>query len=332
MDKKLIHLAVKEAWKYQGLTYPNPAVGAVVSTQEGFVISVQAHKEAGSPHAEVEAVKDAYIKLTNDKKLLSITDSREIHNYLRVNHNGLFFDKSLHVSLEPCNHYGKTPPCSILIKELGFKRVVIGTRDKNKKASGGYEYLKDNKIDIMITEKCQECEDLLRPFEKWQEERFVFFKLAMSLNGIIDGGKITSDDSFKMVHKLRDKTDLLIIGGNTVRTDRPTLDARLVDGKAPDILIYSKNDNFDRDIPLFGIPGREVHISDRFEIIKNYRFVMIEGGEGMLKATKDMVDYYLLFHSSNFKEGQAPSFSLNLNELCSIGIGPDRLGWYKKVE
>ena len=325
-----INLALEKAWAYQGLTYPNPPVGAVITDNQNNFISYGVHVKAGSPHAEVNAIKKAYHKLTNDDKIFNLKDSSEIHKYIHINHNGIFRDKHIYVTLEPCNHFGKTPPCSELISELGFKRVIIGTHDTNKKASGGVEFLKKNSLHVEVL-NCSTCKELLEPFSTWQKESFVFFKLAMSNNGVIDGGTITCKESRELVHKLRDRCDLLVIGGNTVRIDRPTLDARLCDGKAPDVLIYSKTKEFDKDIPLFSVPNRTVHVEDNFDKIKEYKFVMIEGGEGMLEASKELVNHYLIFRSPHFKDGNSPKISLKLKELNSSCIGEDRLTWFKKL-
>jgi len=324
-----INLALKKAWAYQGLTYPNPPVGAVITDNKNNFIAYGVHKKAGTPHAEVHAIKKAYFKITQDEKILKLKDSKEIHNYLQVNHKGLFRDKIIYVTLEPCNHFGKTPPCSHLISELGFKKVIIGTLDTNKTATGGVEFLKQKGLHVEVLNEST-CRELLEPFTVWQKKLFVFFKLAMSNNGVIDGGTITCRASRELVHKLRDRCDLLVIGGNTVRVDRPILDARLSNGKAPDILIYSKTKEFDKTIPLFDVLDREVYIEDNFDKIKEYTFVMIEGGEGMLKATKELTNHYLIFHSPHFKEGNSPKISLKLKELYSSKIGEDRLTWFKK--
>ncbi|MEK6659769.1 MAG: riboflavin biosynthesis protein RibD, partial [Campylobacterota bacterium] len=80
IDKKFyMNLALKEAWKYQGVTFPNPAVGCTIVGNNGEILAVEAHKKAGEPHAEVEALKTAYLKLTNDKKILKLTSSSQIH-------------------------------------------------------------------------------------------------------------------------------------------------------------------------------------------------------------------------------------------------------------
>ncbi|MEN8304649.1 MAG: dihydrofolate reductase family protein, partial [Campylobacterota bacterium] len=130
--------------------------------------------------------------------------------------------------------------------------------------------------------------------------KFVFFKWAQRLNATTDDGIISSKESRYNVHAMRDVCDLLVIGGNTVRVDRPTLDARLVDGKAPDILIISKRKDFDRTIPLFSVEGREVFIEDNFSKLESYKNVMIEGSSKMYELTRDMVDYYLCYLAPTF--------------------------------
>jgi diaminohydroxyphosphoribosylaminopyrimidine deaminase/5-amino-6-(5-phosphoribosylamino)uracil reductase len=326
---EFLDIALTNAYKYLGLTYPNPAVGAVITDDKNTLISIGVHKLAGLPHAEVEAIKEAYFKLTRDDKILSLTNSQEIHNFLYKNHNGIFKDKTIYVTLEPCNHFGKTPPCSMLIANLGFKKVVIGVKDNNKLATGAVEFLEKEGLHVEVLNSST-CRDLIEPFEMWQKERFVFFKLAMSNNGVISGGIITCKESREFVHNLRDKCDLLVIGGNTVRTDKPILDARMCGGKAPDVLIYSKRGDFDREIPLFKVPNRKVFIEDNFSKLDEYNFIMIEGGEGMLKATFSFVNHYLIFRSPNLKAGITPQIELNLKELCSFKIAQDRCSWFKK--
>lgn len=324
-------MALDKAWAYQGLSYPNPPVGSVITDAKDNLISLGIHEYAGGPHAEVNSIKNAYKKLTHDSHIDAIKDSTEIHEYLSKNHNGIFNDKSIYVTLEPCNHYGKTPPCTNLIVELGFKKVFIGTLDPNKTASGGVDKLRENGVHVELGVLEKKCKSLIEPFRQWQQETFVFFKLAMSTNGVIDGGTVTSEKSRTLVHSIRDKTDLLVIGGNTVRVDRPTLDARLCDGRAPDVLIYSKNREFDKSIPLFSVPNRKVLIEDNFDTLSEYNFVMIEGGEGMLKEVKDFVDWFLIFRSPHFKKGFSPSLELSLKEEFSMRIGEDRLSWFTKI-
>ena len=299
MNKTYITKAINEAWKYQFLTYPNPAVGACI-VKDNTILSTQAHKTAGMPHAEVNAIKEAFLKLNYNEHLSSLTSSNDIHKYLIKNHNNIFHDCEIYVTLEPCNHIGKTPSCANLLKELKFKKVYIGTLDTNNNASGGVSTLKNCGIDVEVLND-KRCDDLLYPFTLWQKDKFLFFKLAIREDGSCDGGYITTQDSLKLVHKIRTKLDLLIIGGNTVRIDRPTLDSRFAKtNKSCDILIYSKSKDFDKSIPLFNIANRKVSISSKINSI-NSNFTMIEGGLSLLNTLKYDIDMLMLFISHKEK-------------------------------
>lgn len=323
VDEFFISLAIDIAWEYQLLTYPNPAVGAVV-VKNGEILSISAHKEAGKPHAEVEAIKEAYFKLTNDSKIVELTSSNEIHEYLYNNHNNLFYDCSIYVTLEPCNHYGKTPPCSLLIEKLKFKRVIIATHDSNEKASGGVDRLKEAGVDVRVGVLEDKAKELLYPFTKWQKDKFIFFKMAQTLNGEISGGYISCGESLDFVHKVRDKIDLLVIGGESVRSDRPTLDSRRVNGRAPDILIYSRQKEFDKSIPLFNIPNRKVFIEKSLKKLNEYNFIMIEGGYEMLQAVKNLIDWHLLFIAPKVSSKTSLDISsINLTYVKTLQSGID---------
>ena len=281
----MLDLAINEAWKYQLLTYPNPAVGCVVVVKNK--IFVDAHKKAGEPHAEVNALFKAFSFF---HKTPNLRTSKEIHEFLIKNHNNFFNEAEIFVTLEPCSHIGKTPSCANLLAILKPKKVTIGWLDPIAKHSGGVDILRNAGIEVEVVND-KRCYDLIEPFVKWNKERFIFFKLAQTLNGVIKGGYISSENSLNWVHQIRDKIDLLVIGGNTVRIDKPTLDARRIRGKAPDVLIYSKNKNFDKTIPLFNVKNRKVFVEDSLEIINNYNFIMVEGGENLYNELKNFVDW-----------------------------------------
>lgn len=300
-DKFYMKLAIDEAWKYQFLTYPNPAVGCVV-VKNGEILSIEAHKEAGMPHAEVNALKAAYLKKNPNDVIKTKNKSHDIHEYLIKNHDGFFEDCEVYVTLEPCNHIGKTPACANLLKEIKPKRVIIAHEDINKEAIGGIKTLEEANIDISLGCMKKEAHDLLYPFIKWTKGTFVFYKMAQTLNGSIDG-QVSGNQAKAYVHALRDKIDLMLIGGNTVRTDRPTLDARFIAGRAPNIMIYSKNKIFDNNIPLFKIPNREVIISDDLFKLLEYKFVMVEGVYNLMDVLKERIDYIVLLVSPKIRNG-----------------------------
>jgi diaminohydroxyphosphoribosylaminopyrimidine deaminase/5-amino-6-(5-phosphoribosylamino)uracil reductase len=325
-------LCLKEAWKYQGLTYPNPAVGSLILDENGKLLAISAHCESGSAHAELSVIAKT-LSILRDKQIDYIDDIKEKHQYILENHNNLFLDFTIYVTLEPCNHQGKTPPCSTLIKTLGFKKVVIGKVDPNPKATGSIFEMEEKGIEVIKGVLQNRCDELLKPFKKWQKnEPYIFFKLATTQNGVYTGGVISSLASRTLVHKLREKIDLLVVGGNTVRMDKPTLDCRLTaSGMAPDVLIYSKSDSFDRKIPLFNVKNREVFIESTLDKLKNYKFIMIEGGEGMLEVSLEIIDNILLFTSPDFKEGKTVHLDFKLKSIFQDKIAIDTIEWFKKI-
>ncbi|MDD5717032.1 MAG: bifunctional diaminohydroxyphosphoribosylaminopyrimidine deaminase/5-amino-6-(5-phosphoribosylamino)uracil reductase RibD [Sulfuricurvum sp.] len=324
-------LALNAAWEYQLLTFPNPAVGAVCIGKSGEILSVGAHKYAGGPHAEVYALRDAYTALSGDLSIQSCEDSHQIHDYLRIHHNNLFDTVTMAVTLEPCAHSGKTPSCALLIRDLGIKLLYISIRDPNPNAAGGADILQGSGVECRFGIMEEEGKQLLEPFIKWQNSPFVFFKWAQRLDGTVDNGIITSTASRTHVHALRNRCDLIVIGGNTVRTDRPVLDARLVSGKAPDVLIYTHDEDLDRSIPLFNVPDRNVYIESSLERIGNYALVMIEGGAAMLEATKGLTDWYLSYIAPRVGGGTRSLGTVTEEfEVLHAKIEGDILLWMKK--
>ncbi len=323
--------ALNAAWEYQLLTFPNPAVGAACISENGSILSCGAHKRSGGPHAEVYALRDAYTLLSGDDALAECDDSHTIHDYLRTHHNGLFHSISMAVTLEPCSHSGKTPSCAGLIRDMGIKRVYISAKDPNPVATGGAAILRDAGIETIFGVLEQEGKKLLEPFIRWQNSPFVFFKWAQRLDGTIDNGTISSPSSREHMHALRDRCDLIVIGGNTVRMDRPTLDARLVGGKAPDVLIYSQMGGFDRSIPLFSVPDRKVYVESSLERLKDYSLVMIEGGTSMFQACTDVCDWYLCYLAPKLGSGLQNMGSIQEDfEVLSAKITDNILLWMKK--
>ena len=327
-----MQVAIDSAWEFQGLTFPNPAVGCSVVDQYGRIIAVGVHEKAGEPHAEVHALQMAYSILRDDSSVLALSSSAEIHDFLIKNHNNIFVDCTLYVTLEPCAHHGKTPSCARLIESLGIKKVVIGHKDPNAEAAGGIDILKQSGCEVMMADECMaRAEDLINPFMTWQQKPYVTFKWAQRLDGTVDGGTISSHTSRVHVHAMRDVSDLIVIGGETVRMDRPTLDARLVDGKACDVLIYSRQKEFDQNIPLFKVKGRNVYIESSLERIKGYRNILIEGGPAMFEATKDVVDSYLCFVAP--KSGGTIRFTNTQDDfriLHSQTSGSDLMLWMQR--
>ncbi len=325
-----MQMALDAAWEYQGLTYPNPAVGCTI-VQNGAVIAVGAHAKAGEPHAEVMALKQAYMALSIDRGIEKLTKADDIHDYLLKHHNGIFLFCDMYITLEPCTHQGKTPSCASLIQKMRPQNVYISHYDPNPEATGGAQALISGGIDVHYGMCEEEGRDLLEPFMKWNEGQFVLFKWAQRLDGTVDGGLVSDEASRRRVHEIRNHCDLIVIGGNTVRTDRPTLDARMIDGKAPDVLIYSNQESFDQTIPLFGIEGRNVYIGNSLEKVKEYKNILIEGGPAMFKATEEIVDRYLCFLAP--KSGGNVAFTdeaVDMKILNTKQLDNDLMIWMRK--
>lgn len=326
-DEFYMQLALNKAWEYQGLTYPNPAVGAVV-IQDGKILAIEAHQKSGTSHAEVLALLCAYKALSETSLDFNPQDADEAHTFLLSLPKEFFARCTIYVTLEPCSHRGKTPSCASLLSSLSLARVVIGMKDPIIGHDGGMKQLEHTSIGVLE----EDCNALLEPFMIWQKRAFVLFKLAQTSNGRIGGGYLSSKVSLTHVHGLREVCTVLLIGGNTVREDRPTLDCRFTGGDAPDIVIYSKKDDFDRNIPLFHISNREVSVSNHLDFLEKPSFVIVEGGEGMLNAIKEKIDWVLLYQTPKLSTHHLSyNTTMNLEFLHFNQKDVDLLIWSKQL-
>jgi diaminohydroxyphosphoribosylaminopyrimidine deaminase/5-amino-6-(5-phosphoribosylamino)uracil reductase len=193
---------------------PNPHVGAVVANDGGAIISDGFHESAGGDHAEVVALKKAGEAARG---------------------------QTLYVTLEPCNHVGRTPPCVDAILKSGVRRVVIGCRDPDPRVTGGgIERLRENGIEVTLGVLEPAARELIKPWSKYVTESmsFLTLKLAISLDGRIatrSGASkwITCQESRLRVQALRSQHDAIMVGINTVLTDNPRLTVRDIPGRNP---------------------------------------------------------------------------------------------------
>jgi diaminohydroxyphosphoribosylaminopyrimidine deaminase/5-amino-6-(5-phosphoribosylamino)uracil reductase len=207
-------LAYHLAKATEGQTSPNPMVGAVV-VKEGRVIGTGVHLRAGTPHAEVHALNMAGTEAEGS---------------------------TLYVTLEPCDHYGRTPPCTERIIRSGVKRVVVGSLDPDKRVSGrGIRRLSDAGIEVITGVLEKECLQLNEAYfhHRRTGKPFVTLKMAMTLDGKIatpggDSRWITGEVARRHVHELRHRADAILVGVGTVLADNPRLTTRLpAGGKHP---------------------------------------------------------------------------------------------------
>lgn len=226
-DKQFMKQAIDLAAAAKGLTSPNPTVGAVI-VQDSEVVGYGAHTQAGGPHAEVLAIEMAGEQT-----------------------NGA----TLYVTLEPCSHYGKTPPCVEQIIRAGIKCVHVSMQDPNPLVSGkGIELLREAKIDVLTGLYEKEARLLNEDWVKYITLGlpFITVKTAMSLDGKIatrtgNSKWITAEVSRENVHRLRHENDAIMVGAGTVIADDPSLTTRGVEaGRNPLRIIIDAN----LDIPL----------------------------------------------------------------------------------
>lgn len=325
-DDFYMGLALDAAWPYQGLTYPNPAVGCVIVDKNGAILAIKSHQKKGEAHAELLAVKEALNYL--NPKLQFPSNPSDLHEFILKNHDNLLKDAMVYVTLEPCSHYGSTPPCSILLSSLHVRRVCIGVGETNPEASGGVEILKSQGIDVVLGVMKNECEALIAPFKAWRSGHFGFVKIGMSQNGVMSGGIITNLASREHMHKIRDRLELLVIGGNTLRTDNPRLDARLVHGKSPNVLVLSEKKNFDNSFNLFKVPDREVYIESSWERFFNAPFAMVEAGPNLFANLPESIKWMLVYRSNSFKIGETIKCHSDWRMLWQSENEGEFYGWF----
>ena len=231
MDKKnkFMELALQIAFDCIGNTSPNPSVGAVI-VKDDHIISTGGTLKYGSDHAEVVAIKKAIEKIGGDKK--HVLKGSEIY-----------------ITLEPCNHFGKTPPCTEAIIKSGISKVYIPMLDPNPNISSkGVAALEKAGIKVeILSDYTDNAIDIIRHFEKYilKNKPFIIDKKAMSLDGRIatvsgDSKWISSVYSRYIVHKLRAKVDAIIVGKNTFILDNPSLTVR-IDSFIDEVVTYFQN-------------------------------------------------------------------------------------------
>ena len=225
---KYMKRCIELASEVIGKTYPNPMVGSVI-VHNNKIIGEGSTQEHGFNHAEVEAINSVV-----NKDLLK--------------------DSTLYVSLEPCNHYGKTPPCTKLILEKGIKNVIIGSKDPNRNVlGGGINTLISNGCNVEHGIMKEECDALNKRFFTFQNEKrpYIILKWAESKDGYISPKKsdlikgeifwISNEESKKMSHNFRSQEHSILVGVQTVIDDNPDLTTRLVNGNNPTRIVLDPN-------------------------------------------------------------------------------------------
>ena len=253
VQEKYIKRCIELAKNGLGTTYPNPLVGCVI-VYENKIIGEGWHKKSGEAHAEVIAIESV-----QNKKLLS--------------------SSTLYVSLEPCSHFGKTPPCADLILKYKIPNVVIGTIDPNSKVAGkGIQKLKDSGVNVTFGILEKECNELNKRFFTFHRKNrpFIILKWAESSDGFISPKNkseqkpvwISNEHSRQLVHKWRSEEQAILVGTQTIIDDNPSLTARDWTGKNPIRMIIDKENNVDSSKNVFDNQAKTIVFSSK-EVTSN---------------------------------------------------------------
>ncbi|MDQ8012073.1 MAG: bifunctional diaminohydroxyphosphoribosylaminopyrimidine deaminase/5-amino-6-(5-phosphoribosylamino)uracil reductase RibD [Flavobacterium nitrogenifigens] len=278
IHEKYIKRCIELAQNGLGTTYPNPMVGSVI-VYEGKIIGEGWHKKAGEPHAEVNAVNS-------------------------VKNKSLLKKATIYVSLEPCSHFGKTPPCCDLIIANEIPNVVVGTVDPNEKVAGkGILKLIEAGANVTVGVLEDECNELNKRFFTFHQKKrpYIILKWAESQDGFLAPEKaidhdrkpiwITNQYSRQLVHKWRTEEQAILVGTQTVVDDNPKLNARDWDGNNPTRIVIDRNNRIDKDSFIFDDSVRTIIFSSETEKSskENTQFETIDFNKNIVPQILDVL-------------------------------------------
>ncbi len=260
---KFMQRAIELAKLGLGKVSPNPMVGAVI-VFENKIIGEGYHMEFGKAHAEVNAIQNVFENYPNAKDILK--------------------KSILYVTLEPCNHFGKTPPCSDLIIKHQIPKVIIGCIDPFPSVNGsGIKKLQDAGIEVELNLLKTESEKLNERFFTYHAKQrpFVILKWAESIDGFIskenESTLISNDSSRQLSHKWRTEEDAILVGTKTALIDNPNLTARLWKGKNPIRLVIDKDLRLPKTLHLFNSEVETIVFNNRLtEKTDNIQYIQID--------------------------------------------------------
>ena len=270
---------------------PNPMVGAVLTNKDGNIMAEGWHEKYGGPHAEVNCFRNLDISRPQDLEMSKCT---------------------LFVSLEPCSHYGKTPPCAKLIIEKGVRQVIVGMLDPNPLVAGkGVQMLRDAGIEVVVGVLEKECRELNKRFLCLHEQKrpYVILKWAQTGDGFLDRSRQIEDLKFKiedlhlngalaistpqtkkLVHKMRAENMAIMVGTNTVLLDNPRLLNTHWEGRNPIRVTIDRHNRIPQDARIFSDGIETIVYRDRTDwpfilqdlAQRNIHSILVEGGARLL--------------------------------------------------
>jgi diaminohydroxyphosphoribosylaminopyrimidine deaminase / 5-amino-6-(5-phosphoribosylamino)uracil reductase len=251
-DIKFMRRCLDLAGRAEGSTYPNPLVGSVI-VHDDMIIGEGYHLKAGEPHAEVNAINSVVNK-------------------------DLLRSSIMYISLEPCCHYGKTPPCTESILSYGIRKVIIGTTDTSDNVAGrGIECLRQAGCEVITGILEDECRWLNRRFFTFTEKKrpYIILKWAQSADGFIDYERekgsaqrpvwITGNSERVLVHRWRATEQSILAGAGTIRSDNPQLNVRYWSGNNPVRVILSSSGMLKKESAIFRTNGTNIVFTENTE-------------------------------------------------------------------
>ena len=276
VEEKYMARCIALAKGGKGNTSPNPMVGAVV-VHQGRIIGEGYHRKCGEAHAEVNAI--ASVK---DESLLK--------------------DSTIYVSLEPCSHYGKTPPCAELIIKKGIPRVVVGCLDPFPQVSGrGVRMLREAGIEVVTGVMEEEARALNKAFIMMQNQHrpYIYLKWAQSRDGFIDRLRndvsepvtvLSSPETTRLVHQLRSEVAAIMVGTRTALLDNPSLTVRHWAGKSPVRVVLDRNLRIPSSYKLFdGSVRTLVFTAKEAENRENVEYITIDFERSVIRQVLDQL-------------------------------------------
>jgi len=312
-DEGFMRLALDLAKKAEGFTSPNPMVGAVI-VKNGVIVGKGYHKRCGSAHAEANALRNAGRRAEG---------------------------ATMYVSLEPCGHFGRTPPCTDAVIESGIKKVVIAMRDPNPINNGrGIKKLVRYGIKVKTGVLKEEAVALNKPYIKFITKKmpYITVKIAESLDGKIatktgESRWITGEEARQYVHRLRAKADAVMVGANTVLKDNPSLLSKTSSEKQPLRIVVCGGRKIPKSSRIFSSGGRFPVMLARLtksradvngllkELAKRgIANILVEGGGELVASLveKNLVDRFVIFIAPKIIGGRSAVTPVE-------GIGIDRI-------
>ncbi len=295
-DEKYMQRAILLARRGEAWVAPNPMVGAVI-VKDGRVVGEGYHRKYGGPHAEVNAVRSVRVPKADTIYLGGLENiSQEVKQY--------FSQCTMYVTLEPCSHWGKTPPCCDMIVAHGFRKVVIGTQDPNSKVNGeGIRRMREAGIDVrvgVLEEGCRAINPSFNTSHGMLRPR-VTLKWAQMADGTMGcrmetGQRLRISTPFTemLVHRLRSRCQAIMVGTNTAIQDNPSLTTRLWQGRSPLRVTIDRKWRLDGTEKILdgGVETVVYHNEILSEILydlhkRGVQHLLVEGGSKLLQSFVD---------------------------------------------